>query len=64
MESSYSSHASDDSSSSDDPERTSALPNSLLQINDAYATGPDSVFDGTPQKIFSGDSDTRGFALP
>jgi hypothetical protein len=67
MESSDSGHSSDDSSGSDDPERTSALPNSLLHINDAYATDPDSVFDGTPQKKFDeedGQSDDSEFHTP
>ena len=54
MASSDSCHSSEDSSGSDDPNQSSAVPNSLfkLQINYAYATDPDSAFDGTPQKKF------------
>jgi hypothetical protein len=45
-------HSSEDSSASDDPDQSSAVPNSQLQIDDAYATDPDSAVDGTPQKKF------------
>ncbi len=37
-------------SSEDDPGQSSAVPNSRLQIDDAYATDLDSAFDGTLQK--------------
>ncbi len=42
-------HSSDYSSGSDDPDRPSGVTNSLLQLQDAYATGPDSVVDTTLQ---------------
>ncbi len=50
--SSDSGHYSDDSSGSDEPDRSSAVPNYLSQLDDNYATDADSVLDGTPQKQF------------
>ena len=67
MVSSDSCHSSEDSSGSDDPDQSSAAPNSLLQIDDAYATDPDSAFDGTPQKKIDeedGQSDDSEFHTP
>jgi hypothetical protein len=67
MASSDSGHSSDDSSCCDEPERSSTLPNYLLQIDDAYATDPVSSFDGAQQKKFDdedGQSDGSEFHTP
>ncbi len=67
MASSDSGHSSDDSGGSDDPDRSSAVPNYPLQNDHAYATGPDSACDGTPQKKFDdedGQSDESEFHTP
>ncbi len=67
MASSDSGHSSDDSSGSDDPNRSRAVPNSLLQNDHAYATGPDSAFNGTQQKKIDeedGQSDDSEFHTP
>ncbi len=67
MASSNPGHSSGDSSCSDEPERSSALPNYLLQIDDACATDPDSAFDGTQQKKINdedGQSDGSEFHTP
>ncbi len=45
-------HYSDDSSGSDDPDQSSAVPNSLSLLDDAYAIDRDSLVDGNPQKQF------------
>jgi hypothetical protein len=52
MASSDSRHSSDESSGSDDPDQSSAVPNSLSLLDDAYAIDRDSLVDGTPQKQF------------
>ncbi len=60
-------HYSEDSSGSDDPDQSSAVPNSRLQIDNAYPTDPDSAFDGTPQKKIDeedGQSDESEFHTP
>ncbi len=38
--------------SCDDPHRSSAVPNSLLQLQHDYASGSDSVVPATPEKEF------------
>jgi hypothetical protein len=50
MASSDSAHSFDDSSCSDDPDKSCTTPNSLLQLDYAYATDLESVVDGTTQK--------------
>ncbi len=50
MSSSDSRHSPDDSSGSDDPDQSSAVPNSLSLLDDNYAIYRDSLVDGTPQK--------------
>ena len=45
-------HSSDDSGAGDDPHQSSAVPNSLSQLQHAYATGSESVVPGTPKKQF------------
>ena len=52
MASSDSERFSDDSSGSDDPDQSRAMPNSRSQLDDPHATDADSAFDGTPQKKF------------
>ncbi len=52
MARSNSEHSSDESSGSDDPGQSSAMPNSRSQLDDPHATDADSAFDGTPQKKF------------
>jgi hypothetical protein len=57
-------HSSEDSSGSDDPDQSSAVPNSLSLPDDAYAIDRDSLVDGTPQKQIDeldGQSDGSSF---
>jgi hypothetical protein len=67
MQSSESEHLSDDSGAGDDPHRSSAVPNSLLQLQCAYASDSDSVVAATPEKQFEeedGLSDGSEFHTP
>ena len=67
MHSSESEHSSDDSGAGDDPHRSSAVPNSLLQLQCAYASDSDSVVPATPEKQFEeedGQSDGSDFHTP
>ncbi len=60
-------HSPEDSSGSNDPDQSSAVPNSRLQIDYAYATDPGSAFDGTLQKKIDeedGQSDESEFHTP
>ena len=41
-----------DSGAGNDPHRSSAVPNSLSQLQHAYATGSDSVVPANPEKQF------------
>ena len=52
MNSTDSEHSSDDAGSGDDPRQSSAVPNSLSQLHDAYAADADSVVACTPEKEF------------
>mmetsp|Transcript_41118 Transcript_41118/g.85848 ORF Transcript_41118/g.85848 Transcript_41118/m.85848 type:complete len:267 (-) Transcript_41118:697-1497(-) len=52
MPSSHSSSSDGYSSGSDDSAKWSAVPNFLLQFLDAYATDPESIADGVPEKQF------------
>ena len=67
MHSSDSEPSSDDSGAGDDPHQSSAVPNSLLQLQDDYASGSDSVIACTPEKEFGeedGLSDGSEFHTP
>jgi hypothetical protein len=67
MHSSDSEHSSDDSGAGDDPHRSSAVPNSLQQLQGDYASGSDSVVPSTPEKQFEeedGQSDGSDFHTP
>jgi len=67
MHSSESEHSSDDSGAGDDPHRSSAVPNSLLQLQCAYASDSDSAVPATPEKQFNeqdGHSDGSDFHTP
>ena len=67
MHSSESEHSSDDTGAGDDPPRSSAVPNSLLQLQCAYASDSDSVVPATPEKEFNeqdGLSDGSEFHTP
>jgi hypothetical protein len=70
MHSTDSEHSSDDSGSGDDPRQSGAVPNSLSQLHDDYATDADSVVACTPEKKFdeqdglSDCSDLRTSAQP
>ncbi len=67
MASSDFAHSSDDSSGSDESDWSSAFPNSLSQLDDNYATDPDSAVDGTPQKTIDeedGQSNESEFHTP
>jgi hypothetical protein len=67
MHSSESEHSSDDSGAGDDPHRSSAVPNSLLQLQCAYASDSDSAVPATPEKQFNeqdGHSDCSDFHTP
>ena len=52
MHSSDSEQSSDDSGAGVDPHQSSAVPNSLLQLQDDYASGSESVIACTPEKEF------------
>jgi hypothetical protein len=52
MNATDSEHSSDDSGSGDIPRQSSAVTNSLSQLQDAYATDADSVVACTPEKKF------------
>jgi hypothetical protein len=45
-------HSSDNSGSDDDTRQSGSVPNSLLQLQDAYETGSDSVVSCTPENKF------------
>jgi hypothetical protein len=67
MHSSDSEHSSDDSGAGDDPHQSSAVPNSLLQLQGNYASDSDSVVLATPEKEFNeqdGQSDGSDFQTP
>ena len=67
MHSSDSEQSSDDSGAGVDPHQSSAVPNSLLQLQDEYASGSDSVIACTPEKEFGeedGLSDGSEFHTP
>ena len=67
MHSSESEHSSDDSGAGDDPHQSSAVPNSLLQLQGDYASGSDDVVPSTPEKQFEeedGQSDGSDFHTP
>jgi len=67
MDSSDSEHSSDDSGAGDDPHQSSAVPNSLQQLQGDYASGSDDVVPRTPEKQFEeeeGQSDGSDFHTP
>ncbi len=67
MHSSDSEQSSDDSGAGDEPHQSSAVPNSLLQLQDDYASGSDDVVPCTPDKQFEeedGQSDGSEFHTP
>lgn len=67
MHSSDSEHSSDDDRAGDDPHQSSAVPNSLLQLQGDYASGSDDLVPGTPEKEFEeddGQSDSSDFHTP
>jgi hypothetical protein len=67
MHSSDSEHSSDDSGAGDDPHQSSAVPNSLQQLQGDYASGSDSVIACTPEREFGeedGLSDGSEFHTP
>jgi hypothetical protein len=67
MQSSDSKHSSDDDRAGDDPHQSSAVPNSLLQLQGDYASGSDDLVPGTPEKEFEeddGQSDSSDFHTP
>jgi len=67
MHSSDSDQSSDDSGAGDDPHRYSAVPNSLLQLQHAYASGSDSAAPATHEKEFDeqdGQSDCSDLHTP
>ena len=67
MHSSDSGELSDDSGAGDDPHQSSAVPNSLLQLQGDYASDSDSVIACTPEKQFDeqdGQSDCSDFHTP
>jgi hypothetical protein len=69
MHSSESEQSSDDSESGagDDPHRSSAVPNSLSQLQHAYAPGSASAVPATPEKEFDeqdGQSDCSDLHTP
>ncbi len=67
MHSSESEQSTDDSGAGDDPHRSSSVPDSLSQLQHAYATGSDSVvpanlekqFDEQVGQSYCSDLDTR-----
>ena len=70
MHSTDSEHFFDDAGSGDDPRQSGAVPNSLSQLHDDYATDADSVVACIPEKKFdeqdglSDCSDLRTSAQP
>ena len=67
MHSSDLEHSSDDSGAGDDPHQSSAVPNSLLQLQGNYASDSDSVVPATPEKEFNeqdGQSDCSDLHSP
>lgn len=67
MQSSDSEHSSDDSGAGVDPDQSSALPNSSLQLLGDYASDSGSVVPCTPEKEFEeedGQSDGSEFHTP
>jgi hypothetical protein len=67
MHSSDSEQSSDDSGAGVDPHQSSAVANSLLQLQDDYASGSDSEIACTPEKEFDeedGLSDGSEFHTP
>ncbi len=67
MHSSESEHSSNDSGAGDDPHQSSAVPNSLLQLQGDYASDSDSVVPATPEKQFEEEdrqSDGSDFHTP
>ncbi len=67
MQSSDSEHSSDDDRAGDDPHQSSAVPNSLLQLQGDYASGSDEFVPCTPEKQFKaedGQSDGSEFHTP
>jgi hypothetical protein len=67
MHSSDSEHSSYDSGAGDDPHRSSAVPNSSLQLQGDYASDSESVVPATPEKQFEeedGQSDGSDFHTP
>ena len=67
MHSCDSEQSSDDSDASDDPHQSSAVPNSLLQLQGDYASGSDDLVPCTPEKEFEeddGQSDSSDFHTP
>ena len=67
MHSCDSEQSSDDSCAGDDPHQSSAVPNSLLQLQGDYASGSDDLVPGTPEKEFEeddGQSDSSDFHTP
>ena len=58
---------SDDSGAGDDPHQSSAVPNSLLQLQGDYSSGFDSVVPATPDKSYEeqdGQSDGSEYHTP
>ena len=67
MHFSDSEQSSDYSGAGDDPDQSSAVSNSLLQLQDDYASGSDSIVPATPEKEFDeqdGLSDCSDFHTP
>ena len=67
MQSSDSKHSSDDSGAGDDLHQSSAVPNSLQQLQGDYASGSDEMVPCTPEKQFEqedGLSDGSDFHTP
>jgi hypothetical protein len=67
MHSCDSEQSSDDSGACDDPHQSSAVPNSLLQLQGDYASDSDDFVPGTPEKEFEEDdwqSDGSDFHTP
>ena len=52
MQASDSEQLSNDSGAGDDPHQSSAVRNSLLQLQGDYASGSDSVVPATPEKSY------------
>jgi hypothetical protein len=67
MHSCDSEQSSDDSGAGHDPHQSSAVSNSLLQLQGDYASGSDDLVPGTPAKEFEeddGQSDSSDFHTP